>query len=181
MILKAKIMDEAGMNRAITRIAHEIVERNGGTDNVVLVGIRTRGVPIAYRIRDKITQAYDVDIPVGILDTVPYRDDLILTDKSRVDGTKVPFSVEGVNVVLVDDVLYTGRTVRAGIEALIKTGRPSVIQLAVMVDRGHRELPIRPDFVGKNTPTSLTEIVSVKLLEKDEEDSILLYANSYND
>ncbi len=178
MILKAKIMDEAGMNRAITRIAHEIIERNGGTDNVVLVGIRTRGVPIAYRIRDKIAQAYDVSIPVGILDTVPYRDDLILTDKTRVDGTKVPFSVEGVNVVLVDDVLYTGRTVRAGIEALIKMGRPSVIQLAVMVDRGHRELPIRPDFVGKNTPTSLNEIVSVKLLEKDEEDSILLYANN---
>ncbi len=176
MIVKAKIMDEAAMNRALTRIAHEIVERNSGTDKVVLIGIRTRGVPIAYRIRDKIKEAYDVSIPVGILDTVPYRDDLILTDRSRVDGTNVPFPVQGLNVILIDDVLYTGRTVRAAIEAVIKMGRPSVIQLAVMVDRGHRELPIRPDFIGKNTPTSLTESVSVKLIEKDGEDSILLYS-----
>lgn len=176
MKLKAKLMDEAGMNRAITRIAHEIIERNCGTDDIVLIGIRTRGVPIAYRIRDKILHAYDVSVPVGILDAVPYRDDIILTDKSRIDGTNVPFLVDGIRVVIVDDVLYTGRTVRAAIEGIMKIGRPSVIQLAVMVDRGHRELPIRPDFVGKNTPTSLNESVSVKVLERDDEDSILLFS-----
>lgn len=170
-------MDGDGINRALTRIAHEIVERNGGTDNVVLIGIRTRGVPIAYRIRDKIKKAYEVDLPVGILDTVPYRDDLTVTDRTRVDGTKIPFDVEGKNVVLVDDVLFTGRTVRAGIDAIIKRGRPSVIELAVMVDRGHRELPIRPDFVGKNVPTSLSENVAVQLIEKDEEEGIFLYLN----
>ena len=175
MILKAKLMDSAGMDRALTRLSHEIVERNGGTDNVVLVGIRTRGVPIAYRIRDKIKKAYDVNLEVGILDTMPYRDDLIITDRTRVDGTNIPFEVEGKCVVLVDDVLFTGRTVRAGIEGIMKLGRPKVIELAVMVDRGHRELPIRPDFVGKNTPTSLSESISVNLVEKDGEDSILLY------
>lgn len=175
MILKAKLMDSAGMDRALTRLSHEIVERNGGTDNVVLVGIRTRGVPIAYRIRDKIKKAYDVSLEVGILDTMPYRDDLIITDRTRVDGTNIPFEVEGKCVVLVDDVLFTGRTVRAGIEGIMKLGRPKVIELAVMVDRGHRELPIRPDFVGKNTPTSLSESISVNLVEKDGEDSILLY------
>lgn len=177
MILKAKLMDEGAMDRALTRLSHEIVEKNGGVENVVLVGIRTRGVPLAYRIKNKIKKAYDIELPVGILDTNPYRDDLLPCDKNYVDGTNIQFSVQGKNVVLVDDVLYTGRTVRAAIDAIIKMGRPSVIELAVMVDRGHRELPIRPDFVGKNVPTSLAESVSVNLIEKDNEDSVLLFAN----
>lgn len=177
MILKAKLMDEGAMDRAITRLSHEIVEKNSGTENVVLIGIRTRGVPLAYRIAEKIKKAYDVNLPVGILDTNPYRDDRLACDKNYVDGTSISFSVQGKNVVLVDDVLYTGRTVRAAIDAIIKMGRPSVIELAVMVDRGHRELPIRPDFVGKNVPTSLAENVSVNLIERDNEDSVLLFEN----
>lgn len=175
MILKAKLMDEGSISRALTRIAHEIIERNGGTEKIVLMGVRTRGVPLAYRIRDKIKIAYDVTIPVGILDISLYRDDITLMDKPTVNGTDIPFAVEGRNIVLVDDVLFTGRTVRAAIDALISIGRPKVIQLAVLIDRGHRELPIRPDFVGKNIPTSLSEIISVNVLEKDNEDSVLLY------
>lgn len=174
MYLKSKLMDASAMDRAITRIAHEIVENNGGTDNVVLIGIRTRGVPLAYRIRQKIENAYNVQIPVGILDTAPYRDDLLISDTRQVNYTNIDFPIVGKNVVLVDDVLFTGRTVRAGIDAIISIGRPSVIQLAVMIDRGHRELPIRPDFVGKNVPTSTSEIINVKMVEKDDEDSVLL-------
>lgn len=176
MNLKAKIMDDGAMDRAITRLSHEIIEKNGGVENIVLIGIRTRGVPIAYRIRNKIKKAYDVELPIGILDTTLYRDDKLPSSINYVDGTEIPFSVQGKNVVLVDDVLFTGRTVRAAIDAIIKMGRPSVIELAVMVDRGHRELPIRPDFVGKNVPTSLHEIVSVNLIERDNEDSVLLYS-----
>lgn len=175
MELKAKLMDEQAMSRALTRIAHEIVERNNGIENVILVGIRTRGVPLAYKIRDKIADAYSVNIPVGILDTTKYRDDKIPTERTTVSGTVIDVSVEGKYVVLIDDVLFTGRTVRAAIEAIISMGRPKSIQLAVMVDRGHRELPIRPDFVGKNVPTSLGEIVCVNVVEKDNEDSVLLY------
>lgn len=174
MYLKSKLMDASAMDRAITRIAHEIVENNGGTDNVVLIGIRTRGVPLAYRIRQKIEIAYNVQVPVGILDTAPYRDDLLISDTRHINYTNIDFPIVGKNVVLVDDVLFTGRTVRAGIDAIITIGRPSVIQLAVMIDRGHRELPIRPDFVGKNVPTSTSEIINVKMVEKDDEDSVLL-------
>lgn len=177
MELKAKIMDDQALNRALTRIAHEIVEHNDGAENIALIGIRTRGVPLAYRLRDKINSAYKSGVIVGILDITNYRDDkLPLSNAScRVSGTNIEFSVEGKNIVLVDDVLFTGRTVRAAIEAIIAMGRPRLIQLAVMVDRGHRELPIRPDFVGKNIPTSLSEIVSVSVMEIDDKDGVELY------
>lgn len=175
MKLKAKLMDDAAMSRALTRIAHEIIERNNGLDDVVLVGIYTRGVPLAYKIRDKISQSYNVEVPVGILDTTAYRDDKVMSNRRAVDNTCIPFDIEGKHVVLVDDVLFTGRTVRSAIDAIISIARPSVIQLAVLVDRGHRELPIRADFVGKNIPTSLNETISVHVIEKDDEDSVKLY------
>ncbi|MDE6967082.1 MAG: bifunctional pyr operon transcriptional regulator/uracil phosphoribosyltransferase PyrR [Clostridia bacterium] len=177
MAIKAKLMDNGAMDRALTRLSHEIVEKNGGVENIVLIGIKTRGVPIAYRVAEKIKKAYDISIPVGVLDTALYRDDREY-DGTLVDSTKIDFEVAGKNVVLVDDVLFTGRTVRAGIEAIIKLGRPSVIELAVMVDRGHRELPIRPDFIGKNVPTSKSENIKVNLLEIDGEDSVLLLSNN---
>lgn len=177
MELKAKILDDQALNRALTRIAHEIVEHNDGAENIALIGIRTRGVPLAYRLRDKINAAYKSGVVVGILDITNYRDDKLPLSKEscRVSGTSIEFSVEGKNIVLVDDVLFTGRTVRAAIEAIIAMGRPRSIQLAVMVDRGHRELPIRPDFVGKNIPTSLSEIVSVSVMEIDDKDGVELY------
>lgn len=173
MVIKAKIMDDGAMDRALTRLSHEIVEKNNGVDNVVLIGIKTRGVPLANRIAEKIKKAYDVTIPVGVLDASRYRDDRECDLKSE-DCTNIPFTIVGKNVVLVDDVLYTGRTVRAAIEAIIKFGRPSIIELAVMMDRGHRELPIRPDFVGKNVPTSKVENIKVNLEEIDGEESVLL-------
>ncbi len=174
MGIKAKLMDTGAMDRALTRLSHEIVERNGGVENVVLIGIKTRGVPLANRVAEKIKKAYDVTIPVGILDTSRYRDDRENIIALIKDDTNITFEVASKNVVLVDDVLYTGRTVRAAIEAIIKLGRPSIIELAVMVDRGHRELPIRPDFVGKNVPTSKIENIKVNLTEIDGEDSVLL-------
>lgn len=177
MSIKAKLMDDGAMARALTRLSHEIVEKNSGTDNVVLIGIKTRGVPLAYRVAEKIKSAYNVDIPVGLLDTSLYRDDREVESSNKVDSSNIPFEVAGKNVVIVDDVLYTGRTVRAAIEAIIKLGRPSIIELAVMVDRGHRELPIRPDFVGKNVPTSKIENIKVNLTEIDGEDSVLLLEN----
>ncbi|MDE6565504.1 MAG: bifunctional pyr operon transcriptional regulator/uracil phosphoribosyltransferase PyrR [Clostridia bacterium] len=177
MGIKAKLMDSGAMDRALTRLSHEIVEKNGGTDNVVLIGIKTRGVPLATRVADKIKKAYDVSIPVGVLDTSLYRDDRENIASKDQDDTNIPFEVALKNVVIVDDVLYTGRTVRAAIEAIIKLGRPSIIELAVMVDRGHRELPIRPDFIGKNVPTSKIENIQVNLTEIDGEDSVLLLDN----
>ncbi len=174
MSIKAKLMDNGAMDRALTRLSHEIVEKNGGVENVVLIGIKTRGVPLAYRVAEKIKKAYDIALPVGILDTSLYRDDRENSTSNMVDETNIPFEVANKNVVLVDDVLYTGRTVRAAIEAIIKLGRPSIIELAVMVDRGHRELPIRPDFIGKNVPTSKLENIKVNLMEIDGEDSVLL-------
>ncbi len=174
MSIKAKLMDNGAMDRALTRLSHEIVEKNGGVENVVLIGIKTRGVPLAYRVAEKIKKAYDIALPVGILDTSLYRDDRENSTNNMVDETNIPFEVANKNVVLVDDVLYTGRTVRAAIEAIIKLGRPGIIELAVMVDRGHRELPIRPDFIGKNVPTSKLENIKVNLMEIDGEDSVLL-------
>lgn len=174
MSIKAKLMDNGAMDRALTRLSHEIVEKNGGVENIVLIGIKTRGVPLAYRVAEKIKKAYDIALPVGILDTSLYRDDRENSTNNMVDETNIPFEVANKNVVLVDDVLYTGRTVRAAIEAIIKLGRPSIIELAVMVDRGHRELPIRPDFIGKNVPTSKLENIKVNLMEIDGEDSVLL-------
>ena len=176
MVIKAKIMDSGAMDRALTRLSHEIIEKNNGVENVVLIGIKTRGVPIANRIAEKIKNAYNVTIPVGVLVTSRYRDDREC-DVNLIDCTDIPFAVAGKNVVLVDDVLYTGRTVRAAIEAIIKKGRPSIIELAVMMDRGHRELPIRPDFVGKNVPTSKAENIKVNLQEIDGEESVLLLGN----
>jgi pyrimidine operon attenuation protein / uracil phosphoribosyltransferase len=170
---KAQIMEPDEIRRAITRIAHEIVERNRGVGNVVLVGIRTRGVPLARRVAQKIEEIEGVQIPVGVLDITFYRDDLeTVAHQPIARRTEVPFDLAGRVVVLVDDVLFTGRTVRAALDEIIDFGRPEAIQLAVLVDRGHRELPIRADFVGKNVPTSRREIVVVRLVEQDGSDSV---------
>lgn len=172
---KSKILDKDEIRRAITRIAHEIVEKNKGTDKLVLVGIRRRGVPLAERIQQYIEDFEGVKVPLGILDITLYRDDLSTIDiYPVVHETDIPVSIEGKTVVLVDDVLYTGRTVRAALDATMDLGRPERIQLAVLVDRGHRELPIRADFVGKNLPTSKREDVAVRLQEVDEEEDVIL-------
>ena len=173
--LKKKLLDADGIRRALTRIAHEIVEKNKGTDNLVIIGIRTRGVPLAKRLAEKIKDFEGVEIPVGILDITLYRDDLsMVAQQPIVHKTEIPFDINDKEVILVDDVLYTGRTVRAALDALIDLGRPHAIQLAIVVDRGHRELPIRADYVGKNLPTSKDEVVNVNLKEIDAQDSILL-------
>ncbi len=165
---KGTILDESAMNRALTRIAHEIIEKNKGVDNLVLVGIQRRGVPLAQRIADKIEEVEKKRIPVGVLDITFYRDDLKKSSEHpKVLGTRIDFPLDDKKVVLVDDVIYTGRTARAAIDAIMDLGRPMRIQLAVLVDRGHRELPIRPDFVGKNVPTSRNEIINVKVTEFD--------------
>ena len=172
---KKEIIDANAMGRAITRIAHEILEKNKGTEGLVLIGIRTRGVPLAERLAAKIEEIENMKIETGILDITLYRDDLsTIAYQPIVHRTEIPFDITGKKVVLVDDVLYTGRTVRAALDALIDLGRPKQIQLAIMVDRGHRELPIRADFVGKNLPTSKNEVVDVNLKEIDGKDSVLL-------
>lgn len=172
---KAQLMDEKAISRAITRISHEIIERNKGIEDVVLVGIKTRGVPIANRISKKIEQIEGSNINTGEVDITLYRDDLKKVDIDPViNGSNVNFIIDDKVVVLVDDVLYTGRTVRAALDAIMDIGRPKSIQLAVLVDRGHRELPIRADYVGKNVPTSKNEIISVKLDEVDKEDSVTI-------
>ena len=172
---KAQLMDEKEIGRAITRISHEIIERNKGIEDVVLVGIKTRGVPIADRIGKKIQQIEGASVNTGEVDITLYRDDLKKIDVDPViNGSNVQFSIDDKIVILVDDVLYTGRTVRSALDAIIDIGRPKAIQLAVLVDRGHRELPIRADYVGKNVPTSKGEIISVKLSEIDGEDSVTI-------
>src|SRR5262245_43838294 len=172
---RAPLMDAEEIRRAITRIAHEIVERNRGIGNVVLVGIRTRGVPLARRIAQKIEEIEGVQVPVGVLDITLYRDDLeSVAHQPIARRTEVPFDLGGRVVVLVDDVLFTGRTVRAALDEIIDFGRPEAIQLAVLVDRGHRELPIRADYVGKNVPTSTRELVTVRLVEEDGTDAVTL-------
>jgi pyrimidine operon attenuation protein/uracil phosphoribosyltransferase len=173
---KAQILDAAAMNRAVTRIAHEIVERNKGVQDVVLVGLRSRGVDLAQRIASKLQEIEGVTVPVGALDITLYRDDVGVASAGRpvVRRTEIPFSVNGKKVVLVDDVLYTGRSCRAAMDALMDLGRPSLIQLAVLVDRGHRELPIRSDYVGKNVPTSHQEQVQVLLGEEDGVDRVVI-------
>ena len=172
---KAEIVDAEGLRRIVTRIAHEIVDRNKGVDDLVLVGIRRRGVPLASRIAFKIRE-FEGRAPVeGSLDITLYRDDLSTVAHQPVVGTsEIPVDINGKIVVLVDDVLYTGRTVRAAMDALIDFGRPRAIQLAVVIDRGHRELPIRADFVGKNVPTSKREVIGVKLAEIDGADSVVI-------
>lgn len=166
---KAQIMDEAGINRALARIAHEIIERNKGIQGVVLIGIQRRGVPLAYRLAQNIKEYEGVKIPVGILDITLYRDDLsTLAEHPVINSTDIPFDINGKTVVMVDDVLFTGRTARAAMDALIDLGRPTSIQLAILIDRGHRELPIRADYVGRNLPTSRSEIVNVQVVEVDK-------------
>ena len=171
--VKAVIMDDAAVRRALRRIAHEVLERNNGCENVALIGIRRRGLPLAQRIAAHIESIENVTIPVGEIDITLYRDDLQrIGDMPCVNHASVPFDVNGKRIVIVDDVVYTGRKARAAIEALFALGRPAMIQLAVLIDRGHRELPIRADYVGKNIPTSRTEVVAVKLPEYDGETSV---------
>lgn len=170
-----QILTADDMRRALARIAHEIDERNGGVDNVVLIGVRSRGEPLARRIAAVIRDIEQIEVPVGVLDITLYRDDLKLRGPAaRLGKTQVPFDLNGKVVVLVDDVLFTGRTVRAALDALADLGRPDRIQLAVMVDRGHRELPVRADFVGKNLPTARSERVVVRLREPDGIDQVCL-------
>lgn len=170
-----KILDGEGIHRALTRIAHEILESHHGTDDLVLIGIRTRGVYLAERLQKLLQAIENVTVPMGMLDITLYRDDLQeIGPRPRVLETKLPFDITGKKVILVDDVLYTGRTVRAALDALTDFGRPLMIQLAVLTDRGHRELPIKADYVGKNIPTSREEEVVVRLIEKDEADEVVV-------
>jgi pyrimidine operon attenuation protein / uracil phosphoribosyltransferase len=172
-----QVMDADRMSRALTRIAHEILERNRGLDELALIGIRTRGVPIARRIARALKEINGDDVPTGALDITLYRDDLMrhpVGPQPLVRRTEIPFSIDDRKIMLVDDVLYTGRTIRAALDALIDFGRPRVIQLIALVDRGHRELPIKADYVGKNLPTSLKQSVQVRLQEIDGTDEIVI-------
>jgi pyrimidine operon attenuation protein / uracil phosphoribosyltransferase len=173
--MKSVLVDETGFSRTIARLAHEIIERNRGTEQLAFIGMQTRGVFLANRLARKIEELESMQVPVGVLDTTMYRDDYRTALKQpQVRATEIPFDLYDMNVVLVDDVLYTGRTVRAALDAIMDLGRPHRIQLAVLVDRGHRELPIKPDFVGKNVPTSMNEEVRVLMTEIDREDAVLL-------
>ncbi|HHX22970.1 MAG: bifunctional pyr operon transcriptional regulator/uracil phosphoribosyltransferase PyrR [Tepidanaerobacteraceae bacterium] len=172
---KARIMDEQAISRALIRISHEIIEKNKGVDDLVIIGIRRRGVPLAKKLAEYISSIEGVNVAVGILDITLYRDDLsLLAAHPVVHKTEIPFKITDKKVILVDDVVYTGRTVRAALDALSDLGRAQSIQLAVLIDRGHRELPIRPDFVGKNVPTSKDEIVEVRLKEIDGENNVVI-------
>lgn len=188
-----QLLDTDAIAKALSRIAHELIERNDlpdgpGLDRVALVGIQTRGVPLASRLRRLIDERAGAELPVGALDITFHRDDVHVRDSGRppdrqpvVRATSIAFPIEGMTVVLVDDVLYTGRTIRAAIDALFEFGRPARVQLAVLVDRGHRELPIRPDYVGKNLPTGRGERIQVELTEVDERDGVLLVTGSEDD
>ena len=185
-----QLLDADAIAKALSRIAHELIERNGppdgpGLDHIALVGIQTRGVPLASRLRRLVEERSGIELPVGALDITFHRDDVYVRDGGRppdrqpvVRATSIAFPIEGMTVVLVDDVLYTGRTIRAAIDALLEFGRPARVQLAVLVDRGHRELPIRPDYVGKNLPTGRGERIQVELMEVDERDGVLLVDGS---
>ena len=173
--MPANVMDAEKIDRSLTRIAHEILERHRDVQDLVLVGIRTRGVPLAQRLQAKIRQIEGKDLPLGILDITLYRDDLTtIGPQAILKETKIHFPIDGRKIILVDDVLFTGRTIRAALDGLMDFGRPRAIQLAVLVDRGHRELPIRADYVGKNVPTGLDEEVQVLLKEEDGRDEVLL-------
>lgn len=176
MKFKSQIMDEAVVFRSLRRIAHEIIEKNNGCEDLAIVGIYRRGVPLAYQIADNIAMVEGKKPPVGKLDISLYRDDITeITKDATLNGTDIDFDINNKKIVLVDDVLFTGRTVRAAIEGLMKLGRPASIQLAVLVDRGHRELPIRGDYIGKNIPTSKNELISVCLPEYDGKTCVELY------
>lgn len=180
-IEKVQILDPDGIRRSLKRIAHEIVEKNKGIDDLLLVGIRRRGVPLAERLAELIKEIEGTQLLVGKLDITLYRDDLTaLGDQPVVHGTDLPFSISNKKIIMVDDVLYTGRTVRAALDAIIDLGRPQSIQLAVLIDRGHRELPIRADYIGKNVPTSKKEVVHVMLQEIDGEDGVVIMESSVN-
>ena len=173
--IKAHIIDADSLKRTITRLGHEIVERNRGLENLVILGIRTRGVPIAKRIIEIIEEIENIKVPFGILDVTMYRDDVFKTVKQPiVQTTEIGFKIDGKVVILVDDVLYTGRTVRAALDAIIDFGRPTKIELAVLVDRGHRELPIMADYVGKHVPTAFGEAVQVRVKEIDNMEGVFL-------
>ncbi len=173
-LARSRVMDAEDLRRAVTRIAHEIVERNHGLDGVVLIGLQTGGVPLARRLGEALSRIEGVDVPVGSIDVALYRDDIGLRPVIPEAVTDIPFDITGQTVVLVDDVLFTGRTVRAALDALNAYGRPRAVQLAVMVDRGHRELPIRPDYVGKNLPTNRGERVNVHVEEMDGVDEVTI-------
>jgi len=176
MQLKSVIMDEAAIRRSMTRITHEIIEKNNGIEGLCLLGIRRRGVPLAAMLQANLFRFEGVQVPLGSIDISLYRDDLTeLHANPEARRSDIPFDVTGKKLVIVDDVIYTGRTARAAIEAVFHHGRPKLIQLAVLIDRGHRELPIRPDFVGKNIPTSHTELVSVLVEEYDAKTEVHLY------
>lgn len=173
---KALLMDEAALFRAVRRISHEIIEKNGGVDNVCIIGIKRRGIPLAHMIADNIEKIENKKIPVGSVDVTRFRDDLGgIYSEENADAVEIDFDITDKKVVLVDDVLYTGRTVRAALEAIMKSARPAAVQLAVIIDRGHRELPIRGDYVGKNVPTSKNEKIRVKIAPYDESMSVELY------
>jgi pyrimidine operon attenuation protein/uracil phosphoribosyltransferase len=176
MNLKAILLDEEAIRRSLVRISHEIIEKNKGVEEVVLVGIKRRGFPLAQRIAEQIKNIEGIEVPVGSVDITLYRDDLTdIGDKPTVKESDIGVAVKDKKVIIVDDVLYTCRTVRAAIEAIMDVGRPTNIQLAVLIDRGHKELPIRADFVGKNVPTAKTENIGVEILEIDGIDSVKIY------
>lgn len=176
MQLKSIIMDEAAVLRSMKRITHEIIEKNNGAADIILLGIHRRGMPLAAMLKENIRSFEGTDVPLGSIDISLYRDDLTeLSDLPETGNTVIPCDISGKKVILVDDVIYTGRTVRAAIEAVFHYGRPQTIQLAVLIDRGHRELPIRPDYVGKNIPTSHSEVVSVMVEEYDGRTGVALY------
>ncbi len=172
---KAQIMDSKAMSRAMNRIAHEIIEKNKGIENVVLIGIQRRGVPLSIMLAEHIEKVEKVKLPLGKLDITFYRDDLsLMAEHPVLNGTDIPFNITDKDVILVDDVLYTGRTIRAAMDAIVEVGRARTIQLAVLIDRGHRELPIRADYVGKNVPTSRSEVIAVKIAPFDDENRVIL-------
>lgn len=182
MKVKAELLSEQDFTRIVTRLSHEILEKNRGSEDLVIIGIRTRGAYLATRISEKIREIEGVEVPTGFLDITLYRDDFRTRLKQpAVEVTNIPFKIDEKNIVLVDDVLYTGRTIRSALDALMDFGRPAMILLAVLVDRGHRELPIRPDFVGKNIPTSIGEEVKVYMKEVDETDKVLLIEEPNNE
>ncbi len=179
MEFKSTLLTPEDIARILRRVAHQMIEKNHGTDNLCLVGIHTRGVPLAYRLAQNINAFEGVRLPVGELDITLYRDDLsMIGEAPAVKGSKVDFDVTGKTIILVDDVIYTGRTARAALDAVMKLGRPAKIQLCALIDRGHSELPIKANFVGKNIPTSVDEVVAVRLLETDTEEAVKIYVKN---